>query len=86
MAVPVAGREPKRWSVEGPVRAVLRGSDLRRAIGLGMKPGVKSGDAYYDLDHGFLQIFPDSLRAVLTLSAVVGTSRKWMRRFGFSRF
>ena len=28
-----------------------------------MKPGVKSGDAYYDLDHGFLQIFPDSLRA-----------------------
>ena len=28
-----------------------------------MKPGVKSRGAYYDLDHGFLQIFPDSLRA-----------------------
>jgi hypothetical protein len=33
------------------------------AIGLGMKSGIKTGDAYYDLDHGYLHIFPDSLRA-----------------------
>ena len=34
-----------------------------------MKPGVKSGDAFYDLDHGFLQIFPDSLRAETLVEA-----------------
>ena len=28
------------------------------AIGLGIKSEIKTGDAYYDLDHGYLQIFP----------------------------
>ena len=30
---------------------------------MGIKPGVKSGVADYDLDHGSLQDSPDSLRA-----------------------
>ena len=33
------------------------------AIGLGMKSGIKTGGAYYDLDHRYLQIFSNSLRA-----------------------
>jgi len=33
------------------------------AVGLGLESGIRTGDAYYDLDHGYLPIFPGSLRA-----------------------
>ena len=28
-----------------------------------MKPGIKTGGTYFALVHGYLQIFPESLRA-----------------------
>ena len=59
-----------QWQVENPKSGLSKdryagycgAETYAEAIGLGMKSGVKRGDAYYDLDHGYLQIFPDSLR------------------------
>jgi exonuclease III len=59
-----------QWQVENPKGGLSKdryalycgAATYADAIGLGMKSGVKSGDALYDLNHGYLQIFPDSLR------------------------
>ena len=59
----VAGRESKVWSVEGPYELYCGAATYAEAMGLGMKSGIKTGGAYYDLDHRYLQIFPGSLRA-----------------------
>ena len=59
-----------QWQVENPKHGLSKdryalycgATTFAEAVGLGMKSGVKSGDAFYDLSHGYLQIFPDSLR------------------------
>ena len=60
MAVPVAGRNPQARRIGGQVRAVLCGSNILR--------GYRAGG----LGHGYLQIFPDSLRVEVRADTAEG--------------
>ncbi len=55
--MPVAGRKPQARRIGSQLRAVLRGSNVLR----GYRAGVTREDLNWDLGHGYLQIFPDSL-------------------------
>jgi len=73
--------QPKHGLSKDRYELYCGAATFAEAAGLGMKSGVKSGGAYYDLDHGYLQIFPDSLRVeALAMEDAKGGGRPGTRK------